>query len=517
MSKDIVVAQPALSPNATGRLWRGMGSSALAQVIAAGNAVLLVPLFLGAWGAHGYGRWISLTALLSCLTLLDFGGQSFIGNILADAYIRGDERKFRQYSSEGVSLFVFIALVGFVFVLGLLMIPGLTLPGQDISLRMEDRLVILLLGANMLIAIPGGVYVTAYRATGLFARGTMVGNILRIGTFVFLASVLAAGFSPTVYAGAMLVTGVSVTLTVVKDIRKRVPSIHGINLGLSAARAGRVHLKGSLYFWVLSLATALNFQGVILVLGAYASSSIVSLYATHRAASGMVGYVGNIILSPLWPELTFLHAQERRKELADVTLLVVKTVVLFSGAVAISIWLFLPLIYPAWTGRQLEIQPSLLGLFLFQAVLLAGWSTAGWPLLASNQHRRIARWSLINAVLTVILAMMLAPRFGVIGVALATLSGDVLCGAAIYPAIAAKTLQVATMKVYGAMLRPLLVLLPMGVFLNYAASKADGLKAVVIVLFLSVLMAYPAVRLSLGNDNLGYLITKHRERRGRPV
>jgi len=513
---DITATQSALSTTASGRLWRGLGSSALAQVIAAGNAILMVPLFLWAWGAQGYGRWISLTAMLSYLTLLDLGGQNFIGNILTDAYIRGDERKFRQYSSEGVSLFVFISTVGFVFMLGFLMIPGLTLPGQDIFLGMEDRLVVLLLGANMLIAIPGGVYVTAYRATGLFTRGTMVGNILRIGGFVFLALFLAAGFPPAVYAGAMLVTGIVGTLTVVQDIRKRVPSIRGINLGLSSARAGRIHLKGSLYFWVLSLATALNFQGVILVLGASAPSSSVALYATHRTASGMVGYVGNIILSPLWPELTFLHAQERRKELANITLLVIKAVVLLSGAVAIGIWLFLPLLYPAWTGRQLDIQPSLLGLFLFQAVLMAGWSTAGWPLLASNQHSRLARWSLLNAGLTVMLAIALAPRFGVIGVAFATLTGDVLCGAAIYPFLAAKTLNVATSKVYGAILRPLFVLLPAGIFLYYVASKADGWKAVGIVFILAIVMAYPVVRLSLGNDNLSWMVTKLRELRRNP-
>jgi hypothetical protein len=74
------------------------------------NVVLVVPLFLRTWAAEGHGRWLSLGALLSCLTLLDLGGQNFIGNILTDAYTRGEERKFRQYSSEGVSLFVFIAV-----------------------------------------------------------------------------------------------------------------------------------------------------------------------------------------------------------------------------------------------------------------------------------------------------------------------------------------------------------------------------------------------------------------------
>jgi len=109
------------------------------------------------------------------------------------------------------------------------------------------------------------------------------------------------------------------------------------------------------------------------------------------------------------------------------------------------------------------------------------------------------------------LAIALAPRFGVIGVAFATLTGDVLCGAAIYPFLAAKTLDVATIKVYGAILRPLLVLLPAGVFLDYAASKADGLNAVSIVFVLVLLAAYPVVRLSFGKDDLSRLVAKGKE------
>ena len=109
-------------------------------------------------------------------------------------------------------------------------------------------------------------------------------------------------------------------------------------------------------------------------------------------------------------------------------LLTVRAVVLLSAAAALALWM-LPGIYSFWTARKLGLQPGLTALFLTQGVLAAGWNTAGWVLLASNEHRTLAWWAVANATLTVVLATVLAPRHGVLGVAAATLLGDLACGA----------------------------------------------------------------------------------------
>ncbi len=89
----------------------------MSQVIAAIQTILLVPLFLRAWGADEYGRWLVLTALVSYFNLLDFGGQNYIGNLLAIDYAQGKKESFREKLSEGVSLFTFIALATLVLLI----------------------------------------------------------------------------------------------------------------------------------------------------------------------------------------------------------------------------------------------------------------------------------------------------------------------------------------------------------------------------------------------------------------
>lgn len=508
MSMEIISSESNLPSTATGRLWRALGSVALGQVIAAAGTILLVPLFLRGWGVEKYGWWVSLTALVTYLSLLDFGGQSFIGNMLANSYVRKNESQFCQRFSEGLSLFIVISLVGLLIFSGILLLPGLSLPGRGVPLALEERLIVFMLGSLALIVIPGGVYVTAYRATGRLARGVMVGNIMRGGSLLFLAALLYAGSGPLLYAAATLAAGLMLTVVAIRDVHRQVLASRHIVLSWKMARAGRVHLGGSLYFWLLALSSALNIQGVILVLGMSVPWEVVAVYATHRTASGLIGYIGNLIQFPLWSELTFLHAQGRREDVARIALLAVKTVVLLSGFAALGLWLFLPAIYPLWTGRHLQVQPILLSLFLIQGVLMAGWGTSAWPLLSSNQHRQLSIWSLANAVLTILLAIFLGPQFGAVGVVLATLLGDVLCGFAIYPRLSAQCLALPVGRMYGAIVRPLAALLPAGILLLVASSWFGQWQGICAGVLVGLSLFYPTARFALGRQDLDLLADK---------
>ena len=489
---------PSLPATALSRFLRGLGSTSLAQIIAAANSVLLVPLFLNAWGADGYGKWLTLTALVAYLTLVDLGGQSFIGNLLAMEYVRGNEGKFRERLSEGVSLFALIALSVFCLLLIVLSLPGLSIPGHDTPLSLDERLVLLFMGAAFLLSIPGGVYVTAYRATGLFARGTMVGNTLRLIVLGVFVAVLVAKVAPMIYAAVYLASGIMGTIVIIYDIYRQIPATRRIRLSLAAARAGRIHLAGSLHFWLLAVANGLKQHGVIIVLGATVSPALVATYATHRIISGLVGYVSPLLRDPLWPELTFLHAQGRKNDLVRGILLAVKVTVLLSGGAAVFLWIFGPVIYPVWTGRELEIIPILLALFLIQALLASGWNTCGWALLASNQHRRLSYATLSNAVVTIVIAVILAPRFGILGVAFAALAGDLSCGATIFPWLVSHTLRFSVKKIYKAILRPLFAILPAGIILFVSASFLQGPLHLLVMAVIGVVLIYPTTRLAIG-------------------
>lgn len=483
------------------RLLPGIGSSAMSQLISAAQPILLVPLFLRAWGAEEYGRWLILSALVSYLSMLDLGGQNYIGNLLAIDYGQGKKEAFREKLSEGVSLFTFIALAGLIFlVIVLFGLMNSSLPVLGNAFSYEERWVILFLGSNFLLSIPGGVYVTAYRSSGLFARGTMLGNVLRIAHFALLAGLLYFTVRPVVYAFVFLMGAVIGTMVIVWDSRREIVACRQIRIGLAEAKRGRKHLRGAIHFWLLALANGLNQQGVLLVLAIFASPAIVALYATHRTAAGLVGYVGSVLQAPLWPELSFLWAQDRHEELRKVVSSAIRIIMLISGLAALTMWVVVPFIYPLWTGKQLQLQPVLFAVFLLQGVLAAGWFTSGWSLLAVNQHRVLARWSLVNAVVTITVAVLLAPKYGVLGVALASLLGDVLCGLAIYPKLVANTLRFSVWRVYHSMLLVAFLLSTLVLIVMIGARLMEGWAFVAFFLLAVVIWSIPSLYLTLSRE-----------------
>lgn len=483
------------------RVGTGAGSSALGQAILAGQAILLVPFFLRAWGANGYGHWLALTAFVSYISLLDLGGQNYIGNLLAMSHARSDEESFRNTLSEGVSLFLLIGVSGLSILISLILIfLNLSIPGMERTLTGWEAGVLALLGSQFLMLnIPAGVYVTVYRSAGLFTRGQMLGNTIRGLGIIFYALLLYWMVTPLAYAAGMVGVGAIHTFVVVWDTRRHIPACRGIHLSLRQARKGWIHLKGALYFWVLSLSQAIKHQGVLLVLAAAASPAVVALYATHRTLVNISGYVGTLVQGPLLPELSFLWAQQRRSHLTHTCFITIRGVLFATGMVAILLWLLAPLAYPAWTGRQLQLHSVLLALLLSQGVLAGGWKTASWGLLATNHHRPIAAWTFVNSVFSIGLAVLLGREYGVIGVALAVLVGDMLFGLVIFPIKTSRFLQISPIRIFGEIAAALAVVFGFLGIAGLLGHFLTGWWPVVVFTLVGLLLFYPTMRLIVGS------------------
>src|SRR6266550_8137690 len=127
------MSSPQTKPVTRGkRLAVAIGSTGLVQVLGLMESLLLVPLFLRAWGPSTYGNWLTLTAMISYLTLLELGGQSYLANLLTFAHARNDRAAFGRYLSEGVSLFLGLgAIVWLILTASLLLIVQNDAPFGD--------------------------------------------------------------------------------------------------------------------------------------------------------------------------------------------------------------------------------------------------------------------------------------------------------------------------------------------------------------------------------------------------
>lgn len=478
---------------ALARIVRGVGASGLGQIVAFLQTVCLVPFFIGAWGVEGYGRWVTLTSFVAYLGLIEFGGQPYIANLVAEAHAKRDGGKIGSMLSEATSFFVFL---GAAALLPIAVLAAFLAPADMWVLGAMSAV-------TLFFGIPVGVYLTVYRGTGLFVRGMMLGNALRLGGVAISAAALSVGISLKGYAISMLAVAAFQTAAIVWDTRNMIPACRDVRIGFRSALAGRSYLKGSVYCWLIAVAQSLMQQGLIFILAVHASSSDVAIYATHRTLANISGYAGLLLLGPMIPEIAFFWANDRFFEVQNVTILSIKYVVIATGALAAVLWLTAPLIYPLWTGKQLTIDSVLLFVLLLQGVLAAGWATSAWGLLATNQFRPLAGWYLANAVVTIGLALCWVKVHGLLGIAFASLIGDVMCGLLVFPALASSCLKIPVAKIYGALLKSAAALVPLLVFAALAAHSSRGWASLGLFLISAPFWAYPMLCLALGREEAG--------------
>jgi O-antigen/teichoic acid export membrane protein len=97
-------------------------------------------------------------------------------------------------------------------------------------------------------------------------------------------------------------------------------------------------------------------------------------------------------------------------------------------------------VYRLWTGRHLTLDPILFDVFLVQAVCMVFWSSSALVLLACNRQRAYASWMFANALVTIVLAIVFVRYWGAVGVAVASLIGDLACCAWVLPRLASRVL-----------------------------------------------------------------------------
>jgi O-antigen/teichoic acid export membrane protein len=487
------------------RVLKGIGSTAFGQVVAAASSILLVPLFLSAWGSDVYGRWISLNALCSYLLLLELGGQNYFANLLTEAYSTGNEGQFRDLLSKGVSLFLYLALAGLILWVIVLFLPILHDPETRTALGPQERLILFFLGFANLITIPGGVYATIYRASGKLARGNYVGNSLRFVIFCSLALTLLLKQPPLIYALVLWVDGWVLTWIVILDIHRQFPLSRRIRVSLAQAMKGARSLRVSVYFWLINLAAMLNTQGILLVMGANLPAGMVALYSTQKTTAGLLGYITNLFHAPLWPEFTSLNALGQKEPLQKITLVSIRLMIVLTGLGAIVLWFFVPWLYPIWTGQQLEYNPILQFVFLLQGILLAGWYTAAWPLFATNQHRLPSFALISNAAVTILLAWLLVRPYGVTGAALASLAGDLVFGFFLFPFITSRIFDIPYSKLLISLGKPVIVLVVFVTLIQVVRGSPGESYRVILAFVLFIFGALPVVWLSVGKESFIWL------------
>jgi len=408
------------------RLAHGVSANLVAQILAAVQNIVLVPLFLSMWGTVLYGDWLALSAAAAYLSMMDAGLQMYAVNLMNMHYSRREYNEFHQVLHSALLLYLAMVGTGLVIVAcGAAWIPWDRLLHLQLLGGAESSILFLLVAFSALAAIPVGLVAGIYRSIGEFARGQQVGNAMRLVLLLATCVAMRAGRGPLFLAALMAGLPFLTFAVVALDLRKRHSDIRiGIHRG--SLRVALPFVAPSLLFFLFPLAYLLSIQGTSILLSAVLGSTSLVLFTATRTVANLAKQLFNAMNLALLPEVTSLYATGDLGRLRNLHLRTCKFTFTVAVAAASFLFFFNGHVFRVWTGGRLQGDPALAGIFLLSAVSSSLWFTSSMFQMAVNMHKNAAARALLTAISTIALSCVLVGRWGSAGVAMALLISETL-------------------------------------------------------------------------------------------
>ncbi len=413
------------------RLAAGFGVNIFSRGVGTLIQLLSVPIFLRHWGTDLYGEWLVLNSIPNNFALSDIGFGSTAGNEMSMLMAVGKQAEALEVFQSVLALTTAIsATIGAVFMALVWFLPfDRWLHTYSIS-RHDTKLVILLLVLSVLLTMQETLYQGAFRCVAKYVYGTFLKSLILLLSFIAVSAVVMFGGNvvqtATVYFGVNAVG----TLLLWIALKRAVP---WIEFGFSHARLAMLRrlLGPSVSFLALPLGLSLNLQGMLLVVGHVLGPVAVVIFSTARTVSRVAVQFMNMISNTIWPEMStavgardWPLARAIHRRACQISMASGLMIVLAMAVVG-------PWVWPHWTLHKFPTDTVLLDLMLLLVVFSSLWMTSITALTATNRHQRVTLIYLAVTCASVATAWVLAHRFGLRGVAVALIVGEIVIASTI--------------------------------------------------------------------------------------
>ncbi len=427
------------------RRWvRNVASSYMDIAISGATFFFLTPYIVRQVGLQAYAVWIVCQTIAFYLRFYDLGfGQAQI-RYQARFHAKARTDLARQLLTTTFSA---LAIAGVLAcATGLALAIGIRIPGVDIpaELQPDFRYVLLLLSANLLVAIPGTAVSNLYYGTQRFDLANARSIVLQLLSACLQFTALRLGHGIAMLAAIQLAVSllrVLIDLLVIRRLypellRNFRPRFHRIIW----RRVRRFALWSSLDDLLVEGTSQLDrvFIAVFLPLGMLAP------YALCKSVGSMVAMIIEPMTQTFYPMAAGLYAEGKRQALNQLLLAGTKT----STAIALPIALFLALFgddgLALWVPETAPIVPHMLIAFIAINLLLSVFVwTSTIVLLATNRVRTVAIVTIGEILLAFGFIAILTRYFGLTGIAMGSLAANLTMAAFIQIPLVCRVMKIS--------------------------------------------------------------------------
>ncbi len=425
------------------RIFGGWSANIVQLLLALTQQIVLIPLFLKFWTSDTLSAWLTIFAAGNLILAADAGLHAWALNRFLSFKSRGDcDRRTARYYGAVFQLFAWFTAL---FAVLLLAIFGLIAPSKVLGFSAEPGfdLAFAIMTLGVVFTLPANLASSLYRARGRYGRivavqawGTAVGQLGQIIGVIATGSLLMVVLA---YAAGQLATMIFILFV---DVRRQFPFIEKFRQRISW-RWTIGQFVGAFPFAIMNFAEAgLTYISVLLI-GVFVSDRIaIAQWGLTRTIVNLLRGLCVQMTLPLAAELGHDHAVGAKDALQRLYARGSIGLALFASATTSGALVFWPDFFAIWTHGAIPYDAPL------AITLLLGMCAGAPAILAlgyanySNRGTLLLWAKSLQLVLFLVLSVVLIPRLGPLGAAIALVSSDLIAQSGVlFVVIAGETLR----------------------------------------------------------------------------
>lgn len=400
---------------------RNVGTGYAEAAVVALVHLLLTPLLVARLGVAGYGLWVLSAAVAYYFHVLDFGLGEAQVRFLAHFEARGLHQAQRRLTATVLTALTLCGLLAAVLAVLVACGPVPDLFEVPPELAGTLRVVLLLIAAQVFVGIPAAALDDVYEGVERFDVRNLRSIVHVLLSAAVQATLLLLGFGIVALVAAQLVLSCLRLLVDLWLIEWLVPGLLRAPVGMDR-RVGRRIRPFALWSWTDDLlAEGTSYLDDLLV-ALLLPIALLTGYAVSGSLADALALAVTPLLAVLFPMASRLHGRGALERVGKLLVHATRAGVALAAPLAIFLVFFGFPLLSLWVPEAArQATPQLLWLQLANSAV----SVLVWPasivLAAIGRVRALVLLLLAEVVLDVVLTLLLAPRYGLEGVAAAGL------------------------------------------------------------------------------------------------
>jgi len=400
---------------------RNVGTGYAEAAVIAVVHLLLTPLLVARLGVASYGVWVLSVAVAHYFHILDFGLGEAQVRFLAHFEARGLHQAQRRLTATVLTALTLCGLLAAA--LAVLVACGPLPEYFEVPPELAGTLqvVLLLIAAQVFVGIPSAALDDVYEGIERFDVRNLRSIAHVLLTAIVQATLLLQGFGIVALVAAQLVLGCLRLLVDLWLIERLVPGLLRARVGLDRRVARRIR-PFALWSWTDDLLAEGTTYLDDLLVALLLPIALLAGYAVSGSMADALALAVMPLLAVLFPMASRLHGRGATQEVGELLVHATKAGLALAAPLAIFLVFFGYPLLSLWVPEAArQATPQLLWLQVANSAV----SVFVWPasivLTAIGRVRALVLLLLAEVALDVTLTLLLAPRYGLEGVATAGL------------------------------------------------------------------------------------------------